>query len=125
MKTLYLIFNNHHDNPTTKKLLLKAAKFKNIDIQLIYSNDFNFIEHKKITSTDGLYRVAIDKRSILVEKFLLSRYSPVTFYSQNIFGFKKFDNVIEATLVHQQAGLPIIKTVYGLTKKRKMLNKYC
>ncbi|MDX9970321.1 MAG: hypothetical protein RBS56_00230 [Candidatus Gracilibacteria bacterium] len=122
MKNLYLIFKKD-TNQTTLDLLKKSAEERNISVIPIYSEDFDFSENLILTKEDALYRLSIDKRSELVEKFLINE-NVTTFYHSINACVSKLDNVIEATLIHKKNNLPIIKTIFSLTNNKELLKMY-
>lgn len=110
-------------NQTTFALLKKSAEERDIAINVIFTEDFDFTEHLVLSQNDALYRISSDKTSVLIEKFLCNEHV-VSFYLSVRDCMGKVDNVLEATLIHKQHNLPINKTIFSLTNNKPLLKKY-
>lgn len=122
MKTLHII-NRRHSNDTTVALLEQSAAKRNITVKMIFTDDFDFSQPISLTNQDGLYRVSDNADAFLIEKYLLND-QVITLYADYKHGVVDIDNVIEATLLHEKLGLPIIKSLHSLTKNKALLKKY-
>lgn len=124
MKNLYLILNSTDEySQTVFEFLKTAAEEKKIAVHPLYSDSFNFSEPTQLNPGDGLYKISTDRPSALIEG-LLMRPEVVTFYSNYLFGVGKLDNVIECSMVHRKNELPIIPTIFSLTRDEALLRKY-
>ncbi|MBI96138.1 hypothetical protein CL656_03240 [bacterium] len=121
MKNLHLILKKGN-NQATLSLLLKSAKQRNLNVNIIYIEEFDFTQKINLNKNDLLYRISTSRKAQMVEKFLLNS-EVTTFYKDNLRSISKYDNVIEATLMHEKANLPIIPTIYCLTNNKKILQK--
>lgn len=111
-------------NHTTAGLLKQACEARGVEYIAIDPMHFNYTDPIEISEKDALYRIAISTESArIIEKYLLMK-KPVTLYRSHDIGLGKYDNVIEATMVHEAHGIPIPKTIYSLTKNRAILDSY-
>lgn len=120
--TFYCI-NRIGANPTTIKLLKKSAKERNIKFEEIYSDSYEFTKFPTLRKDDMLYNVCVDHRSRTLEKCIINN-DVSTFCINNNTGLHSYDNVIDATIIHSKNNLPIIKTVFDITRDRKTLINY-
>lgn len=121
MKNLHLILKKG-TNQSTLSLLLKSAEQRNLNVNIIYVEEFDFTQKINLEKNDLIYRISTSIKAQIVEKFLLNS-KVTTFYKDNLRSISKYDNVIEATLMHEKANLPIIPTIYCLTNNKKILKK--
>lgn len=120
--TFYCI-NRIGTNPTTIKLFKKSAKKRGIKFKEIYSDNYEFIEFPMLKKDDILYNVCVDHKSRTLEKCIINN-DVATFCIDNNTGLHSYDNVFDATIIHSKNNLPIVKTVFDITKDRKMLSHY-
>ena len=120
--TFYCI-NRTGANPTTIKLFKKSIKKKNIKFKEICSDDYKFIKFPVLKKGDILYNVCVDHKSRTLEKCIING-DVATFCINNNTRLHSYDNVIEATVIHSKNNLPIIKTIFDITKDRKTLSEY-
>ncbi len=119
----FYCINRKGANPTTIKLLKKSAKERNIEFKEIYSDCYEFIKFPNLKKVDILYNICIDHKSKTLEKCIINN-NVTTFCVNNNTKLHSYDNVIDATIIHTKNNLPIIKTVFDITKDRKILKKY-
>ncbi len=122
MNNLYLI-TRHKKNPSVVKRLTEAASKRNIVTTILSPETFDFTESWNLTAEDAVYRVGTDTGSQLIEKILINE-NVRAFYDHHKTTITPAENVIEASLIHQKQKLPIIKTVFSITKKTEKLKKY-
>lgn len=121
--TFYCI-NQEGKNAKTVGYLRRAAESRGLKFVVIYQDKFNFTETIKAQPRDLLYRVSITRKSANIEKYLSLKNNFVTFRRDRLDIFNRYDNVFEASLIQEANGLPIIKSVFGFTKNRKLLSTY-
>lgn len=121
--TLYCI-NQEGKREKIISLLGKAARKRGLKFVVIDQNKFNYTRKINAKPGDLLYRVSVARKAANVEKYLTLQNDFVTFRTNKLGIFSRFDNVFEASLIHQYYGLPIIKTVFGFTKDRQILSDY-
>ncbi len=122
LKNLYLIFREG-SNKTTFKLLKESAEKRGIKINVFFSDKFDFSAKFNLTEEDGLYRIGSDKKSSLVEKYLINS-NVTSLYSNYLFCVGKLNRNTGSSLIHQKYGLPIIKTILSITNDRELLKRY-
>jgi len=110
-------------NPTTNKLLFEACQKRNINFVKIVGKEYDMSLSVDLGTNDLLYRVGTRQESIIVEKLLLN-LKCVSLYDDYLTGVKKPVNVIESSILHLKAHIPIPKTIFALTNNRKLLLKY-
>jgi len=121
MKNLHLILKKG-SNQTTLNLIIESAKLRNLNVNIIYVDEFDFTQQINLDKNDLIFRISTSIKAQIVEKFLLNS-KVTTFYKDNLRAISKYDNVIEATLIHEKANLPIIPTIYCLTNDKEHLQK--
>ncbi len=102
----------------------QAAQARGLKFVAIYMDKYNFTGKINAKPGDLLYRASVARKAANIEKHLLMNYDLVTFRRNTYSIFNRFDNVFEASLVHQKNGLPVIKTVFGFTRDRDLLADY-
>jgi glutathione synthase/RimK-type ligase-like ATP-grasp enzyme len=122
MKTLHLIYQ-HDTNTSTVELLTNSAIQRGIAVHPIITEYFDFTQPIELTVDDGLYRISSDPQSILIEKFLIN-YKVASFYATYKDCISNVENVVEATLIHQKVGLPVIPSISSLTQDKNRLLEY-
>lgn len=122
MYTLNVILRKNSPKQTID-LLVDAANRKNIKVNKIFSDEFDFSKKIVLWKSDLLYRIWTDKKSILLEKIIIND-EVKSFYHNINFCLWKYDNVIEWTIVHEKNNLPIIKTIYTLSSNKEVLTEY-
>lgn len=120
--TFYCI-NRRGANPITIELLKNSAKERSINFKEICSDSYKFVDFPALNKDDILYNVCVDHKSRTLEKCIINN-DVITFCVNNSTGSYSYDNVIDATIVHSKNNLPIIKTVFDVTRDRKILNQY-
>jgi len=70
-----------------------------------------------------LYNLCIDEKSKNVERVVINDKCK-TFFSDWKQGVFYYDNVVEASVLHEKNNLPIIDTIFDATSSRKLLKKY-
>jgi len=106
-------------NQPTIHLLQAACKSQQVEFVELVSDTFDFAHPPQLNQNDLLYRVATDSLSRQLEKLLLTM-QPTSFYADDR-GFWWQDNVVKATAVHLAYGLPINKTVFGVSNDKVQL----
>jgi glutathione synthase/RimK-type ligase-like ATP-grasp enzyme len=122
MKNLYLILRED-SNKTTFGLLKQSAEQRNIEIKPIYTEKFDFTDNIILTQDDGLFRIASDYKSSIVEKILINN-EVVSFYDSYIDCITKMDNVVGASLMHSKLKLQIIPTIFTLPQNKDEIINY-
>lgn len=118
MKRLFVIV--YKRGSESLALLQAAVDARNIELVPVVVEDFDFTRVPEIAPGDGLYRVATGGAACRVEQLLLNP-GVVSLYTDPMVGIGKLDNVVACSVVHQQAGLPIIPTVFDLPQDRTQL----
>lgn len=78
-----------------------------------------------IESHDLLYRISTDNESRKLFKAIIStHHEVVSIYTDVLSALAAGDNVIHYTFIHQRFGLPVNRTIFGLTSDRKLLDGY-
>jgi len=104
------------------RILLENICIKlNIEFVNINTETANYLDLRAAIKNNILYRVSDSTDSIQLEKALLTT-NVKTFYSNTINGLNMYDNVIEATLLHEKLKLPIAKSLFYINKKTTEVN---
>lgn len=123
MTKFYSISRNASKNPTTLRLLKEACDKQGLDFVLIESEDYNFAKPLNLKPGSCLYQLSIDEKSWTV--FTTLARDDVAMVFKDTFSAVNFkDNVKVASILHQKAGLPIIKTVFDITRDKPTLKTY-
>lgn len=120
MKNLYLIVNKG-TNASTVNSLTRAAENKNINIHMVYVDDFDFSQAIQLSNKDGIYRISGGTKAKLIERFLIND-EVRSFYKHKNFCLGRIDTSVGCSLIHEKAGLPIIPTIFGLPEKKQIDN---
>lgn len=126
LNNLYIILRQDDRRSSFYKslsLLKRSAAKKDIAVIPTYSNEFNFGRKYDLGSNDAIYRICDDKKSMLVEKYLMN-HKVRSFYHQYQLCIAEPDNVMEATLILAEAGLPTVKTIFDLPDDKTRLKLY-
>lgn len=124
MKNLYVVLRKDFKKATLR-LLKESAKKRNIKVFQIFTDDFDFSATIKLSKQDGLYNLCDDKKSQLIEKYLINQ-NVNTFYRNTEACLNKVGDSddIQTILVLNRKKIPVIKTILALTNNKKLLQKY-
>lgn len=92
-------------------------------MKILEPGSVNCLNNTVNQNSSGLYRLSTAEYAISLEKTFIHQVA-ASFYSDVEKCIAKYDNVLEATLIHSENGLPIIPTVFHLTNNRSLLRKY-
>jgi glutathione synthase/RimK-type ligase-like ATP-grasp enzyme len=118
---LYCINRTISSNPTAIKLLKKACDSQGVEFHMVDSKSYNFAKPLLLEAGSILYQISADERSRSIFRTLLNDDVATVFMStKDAIDYK--DKI--ATVIHQKAGLPIIKTIFDLTSNKELLKEY-
>lgn len=101
-------------------MLKEACSKRSVAFEVISSEDYNFSSPVTLSKGTILYKVSTDLRSSAVFKSLL-RDDIATVYHDNDVAIAYTEN---SSMLHQKHGLPIIKTIFDITRNRELLQAY-
>lgn len=122
MKNLFLI-RRPHTNNSTFRFLHDEATSKGIQVHDLNFDNFDFSNIPQLTKDDGVYSISFDNNTRLVEKSLINEQA-VSFYTDYKNCVASPDNVLEATMILEKEMLPIIPTIFALSKSKERLMTY-
>lgn len=120
---LYGITREESANPTTISLLKKACDKLGVTFVLVESAHYDFSNPLKIEPGSCLYNMSVDTRSTTAFKTLV-KDNVATVFNNSFAAINFSDNVKAGSILHANDGLPIIKTVFDLTRNKKILKDY-
>lgn len=125
MNTLHIITRNEVKAYETVTLLVSACESRNIRVNIIITEDFDFWTPQALTEQDWIYNTCDDLHSQLVEKFLLN-HRVKSFYKSYTDGINKIRDVddIYAYFLHRSLGIPSIPTILLTTHTRDSIKRY-
>jgi glutathione synthase/RimK-type ligase-like ATP-grasp enzyme len=125
MGKFYCICRHAETNKTTLAMLRTACEKQGVDFVLIESDYYDLSKPMKLEAGSALYKVTTDAQSSIVYKTLLAENPhTATVFKDYKNAITTNDNVVGASLLHASAKLPIIKTIFGLPRDRKLLENY-
>jgi len=116
----YCIVKNKNKKNIAKRLLKKSCIERGINFLLIESEKYDFSKDCQLSGDDLLYRIATDKKSVIVEKKLLNSKC-VSVYADYTNGINKTKHDF---LIQEKKSLPIIKTIIDVPNNVKLLKRY-
>lgn len=122
MQNLFLI-NSDRKNKLSIQLLQASCSKRGVKMKILEPGSVNCLNNTVNQNSSGLYRLSTAEYAISLEKTFIHQVA-ASFYSDVEKCIAKYDNVLEATLIHSENGLPIIPTVFHLTNNRSLLRKY-
>lgn len=121
---LYLVDAFKGRNPTTVSLLTDAADRLGIECDVLYADVCDFTKIPSVRKNDLLYGISSEPDAKALFKYIAAIRKPKTIFTDLESLVRAGDNVLQATLLHEVAGLPVNKTVYTLTTDRERLDSY-
>lgn len=121
---LFLIDAFDGRNPSTVKLFQIAARQLGIECKVLYASAVDFTNDFGITEADLLYGISAEPQAKALFKYLAATCRARTIFKSIESLVWAGENVLQATILHQAANLPINKTVYTLTRNRALLDTY-
>lgn len=121
---LFLIDAFEGRNPTTVRLFQQAATQAGIECEVLYADSFDITSDVDITDKDLLYGISVEPQAKALFTYLAATKNPVTVFKDRLSLVTAGENVFQATLLLEAAGLPVNKTVYTLTNVRELLDRY-
>ncbi len=111
-------------NKTTTQLLKKSAEAMNLDFIQLDSDHFDpLFNYEQFTGQDELvYRCSISHRARIMEQLII-RPQTATFYINYARSQSYIDNVVRASIIHQNENISIPKTFFLINKNRNDLRK--
>ncbi len=122
IQTLILI-NANKKNQLSIKLIEASASQRGVEVKVVEPNSYNHLQNKGSLKNCGIYRISTDPHAIYLEKTVISQVG-TSFYSNIDRCISEYENVFEATLIHERNKLPVIPTIYHLTNDNLLLRKY-
>ena len=114
---------NRGTNLTTRSMLEESCRQRGIDFVTLDPKNHDFTSLQAIEPGSVLYKVSTDPRSTTLFAYLVNDKVATVFESPNR-AVATYDNVFGASLIHQRSNLPIIPTVFDLTRDPKKLQNY-
>ena len=90
----------------------------------IHAQDYDYTNELALQSDDMLYGVSMESDAYTLFKHLAATSSVKTIYDDTFALINGGENVLQATLIHESLGLPINKTIFGLTHDKMRLDRY-
>lgn len=114
---------NRPENVNLKKYFKLACEKYDVEFIELIAKKTDYLS-LDVTSEDIVHRVTSEHKGQMIEKYLLTK-NPTTFYKDPLQGIRKYDNVIESTIVHAANDIPVAKSVFIVPKDDKpALKKY-
>lgn len=119
----FCIVKNGAKKHAVSRLLEQACNTRAIEFVLIEAETFDFSTVPQLTKEDLVYRVSIHDKAKRVEKLLLNQHA-ISFHTNVTGALTKYENVVDATILHEKLGLPIIPTIFDITTNKDLLARY-
>jgi glutathione synthase/RimK-type ligase-like ATP-grasp enzyme len=119
----YCVTRTAAANSNTLDLLDKACRKLKIRFVVIEAEKYDFTKPAAIEEGSCLLNISDDEHSATVFKSLVQG-DVATIFEDSFVAINFIDSIKNATIIHSGAGIPIIKTVFDLTRDKAVLKNY-
>lgn len=114
---LFLICDESEEDKKRNQLLVKAAKNNKIELIKVGLDNYQSLV---LSKEDALYRTAKGPTAEIIQKILIAKFRPKTFYISNYLISR---DTVSNNIVHKYNNVPIVKTEFVVSQDKEAINE--